>query len=199
MKTLWLLMVVAALQGTAWSQEVLAPDPDAVEKERARIESIRQQQGALFDEQERVCQSKFAVNDCLKGVRKRRIAMQSDLKRQEIILNNAQRQQRGAEQLQRSEEKAADSAQRQRENAEQPSSSSLEERQKAQDEKNLNHRMQATPVGSSPSAGKTAAPPDVQARDAYTEKQKALNERRLERDKRLKEKSTTSPGLPTPP
>lgn len=199
MKILYLLMVAAALQGPAWSQEALAPDPDSVEKERARIESIRQQQGALFDEQERVCQSKFAVNDCLKGVRKRRIAMQSDLKRQEIILNNAQRQQRGAEQLQRSEEKAADSAQRQRENAEQPSSSSLEERQKAQDEKNLNHRKQATPVGNSPSAGKTAGPPDAQARDAYTEKQKALNERRLERDKRLKENSTTSSGLPTPP
>lgn len=199
MKTRWLLVLVTVLQGVAWGQDVPTADADSLANERARIANLRQQQEAQFDAQEYACQSKFAVNDCVKAVKRRRLAMQSDLKRQERLLNDAQRQQRGAEQLQRSNEKAADSAQRQRENAEQPSASSLEERQKAQDEKNLNHRKQATSGGGHPSASKAAAPPDAQAHEAYTEKQKALNERRLERDKRLKGNSTTSPGLPVPP
>jgi thiol:disulfide interchange protein len=199
MKTLVLLVLVTVLQGVAWSQEVSTADADTMANERARIANLRQQQEAQFDAQEYACQSQFVVNDCVKAVKKRRIAVLSDLKRQERRINDAQRRQRGAEQLQRSEEKAADNAQRQRENAEQPPSSSLEERQKAQDEKNLNHRRQASSGGDRPSAGKTAAPPAPQAREAYTEKQRALEQRRLERDKRLKEHGTTSPGLPVPP
>ncbi|MFZ3219945.1 MAG: hypothetical protein WA174_07920 [Rhodoferax sp.] len=197
--TPWLFVFVTVLQGVAWSQEAPHLDADAIASERARIGNLRQQQETLFDAQENACQSKFAVNDCLKAVARRRRAVLSDLKRQERLLNDAQRQQRGAEQLQRSEEKAVDSEQRQREDAGQAPSSSLEERQKAQDEKNVNHRKQATPVGERSSTAKTAAPPDVQARETHTEKQKALNQRRLERDKRLKEHSTPSPGLPVPP
>lgn len=197
--TPWLFVLAVAMQGLAWSQEAPPVDADATASERARIANLRQQQEALFNAQENACQSKFAVNDCLTAVARRRRAVLSDLKRQERLLNDAQRQQRGAEQLQRSDEKAVDSLQRQREDAGQPRSSSLQERQKAQDEKVLNHRAQATPVGERPSTGKTATPPDAQAREAHTDKQKALNERRLERDKRLKEHRTTSPGLPVPP
>lgn len=196
--TPWLFVLALALQGLAWSQEAPQVDVEASASERARIQNLRQQQEALFDAQENACQSKFAVNDCLKEVGRRRRAVLSDLKRQERLLNDAQRQQRGAEQLQRSDEKAADNLQRQQDDAGQPRSPSQEERQKAQDEKVLNHRAQATPVGERSSAGKTVAPPDAQAREAHTDKQKALNERRLERDKRLKEHPTTSPGLPVP-
>ena len=199
MKTRWLLVLVTVLQGVGWGQDVPTADADSLANERARIANLRQQQEAQFDAQEYACQSKFAVNDCVKTVKKRRLAMQSDLKRQERLLNDAQRQQRGAEQLQRSNEKAAESAHRQQDNAGQSDAPSLGDRQKAQDEKVLNHRKQATAEGGRSPAGKTAAPPDAQAREAYTEKQKALNERRLERDKRLKEHGTTSPGLPVPP
>jgi colicin import membrane protein len=71
--------------------------------ERERIRDTRASQQALFTSQEAQCYARFAVNDCLIEIRARRRLVLGDLRRQEILLNDAQRKRRGAEQLLRSD------------------------------------------------------------------------------------------------
>ena len=100
MKKYWL--IVCCLLGSA----VLAQTPDgsvAVKAERQRIAAERQQIEQRFAAEEAVCFQKFAVNDCRDASRARRRADLADLRRQEILLNDAERKRKGAEQLQRME------------------------------------------------------------------------------------------------
>ena len=84
-----------------------------------------------------------------------------------------------------------------------PNRSLQSDKKKAQDEKILNHQQQAHPVGSQPPVGKSTSaldPKEVEAnREAYAEKQKALEKRRKDRDQRLLDKGTGSPPLPVAP
>jgi colicin import membrane protein len=81
---------------------------DASERaERDRITQERQRASAQHDTAKVNCYQKFQVNDCLSQARREHNAMQSDLKRQEISLNDLQRKRRGAEQLRKVEEKTS--------------------------------------------------------------------------------------------
>ncbi|MDB5848938.1 MAG: hypothetical protein JWP29_2690 [Rhodoferax sp.] len=76
-----------------------------VDAERSRIDAERKEVEARFKREEAVCYQKFAVNDCInKSSAVRRVAL-ADLRRQEISLNDAERKRKGAEQVQRMEEK----------------------------------------------------------------------------------------------
>ena len=187
----------------AWSQQDAPPDMVNLESERARIDSTRQQKTTELDAEALAWLSKFAVTDCQNKVSTRRRQMLSDLKRQEASLNALERRQKSLEQLQRGEEKAADRAARQLELQTGLDHTAQSDRKKAQDEKILNHQQQARPAGSPPPAGKSTSvldPKDVEAnREAYAEKQKALEKRRKERDQRLLDKGAGSPPLPTTP
>ena len=100
MKKYWL--IVCCLLGSA----VLAQTADgsvAVKAERQRIAAERQQIEQRFAAEEAVCFQKFAVNDCRDASRARRRTDLADLRRQEILLNDAERKRKGAEQLQRME------------------------------------------------------------------------------------------------
>lgn len=187
----------------AWSQQDASSGLGNQESERARIENTRQQKTAELDAEESACLSKFAVTDCQNKVGARRRQMLSDLKRQEANLNTLERRQKGLDQLQRGEEKAADQAARQMELQAGPDRTSQSDRKKAQDEKILRHQQQANPAGSQPPAGKltsTLDPKEVEAnREAYAEKQKALDKRRKDREQRLLDKGVGSPPLPVAP
>ena len=101
MKKYWL--IVCCLLGSA----VLAQTADgsvAVKAERQRIAAERQQIEQRFAAEEAVCFQKFAVNDCRDASRARRRTDLADLRRQEILLNDAERKRKGAEQLQRMEQ-----------------------------------------------------------------------------------------------
>lgn len=81
---------------------VLAAAPAAAESqaaERARIAAERSRVEAQFQGAERACWGQFGVNDCLADARARRRAALADLRRQEILLNDAERKQRAAERL----------------------------------------------------------------------------------------------------
>lgn len=82
---------------------------EAPAAERARIAAERGKAEARYQDEERACWARFAVNDCLAEARARRRSALADLRRQEISLNDAERKQRAAQRL-RSVEQRADRA-----------------------------------------------------------------------------------------
>lgn len=99
------LLALSLASVTALSQT----DTTAAEREvleRARIRQARTSEQARFTDLEVQCYKRFAVSDCLAEVHMERRDVLSDLRRQELSLNDAQRKRRAAEQILRSDEKA---------------------------------------------------------------------------------------------
>jgi colicin import membrane protein len=93
---------------TVQSNRANTDDRDASERaERERISQERQRASAQHDAAKVDCYQKFQVNDCLSQARSKHNGQLSDLKRQEISLNDLQRKRRGAEQLRKVEEKTS--------------------------------------------------------------------------------------------
>jgi colicin import membrane protein len=110
-KTLLAVLTVLSTLLVLPAAPVLAQPSDGmlaglnVEAERARIDTERKQVEAKFKVEEAACYKKFAVNDCINEHRAVRRTALADLRRQEISLNDAERKRKGAEQIQRMEEK----------------------------------------------------------------------------------------------
>ena len=75
--------------------------------ERLRISQERTALEAGFSSENTACYKKFLVNSCLDEVKARRGEALADLRRQEISLNDLERKARGAEQVQKTEDKAS--------------------------------------------------------------------------------------------
>jgi colicin import membrane protein len=103
--------LLLAFASGAWGQGDAAFGLDSVSKERQRIAVTRSSGYAALDAEDAECQKKFAVFDCQSDVAARRRALDAELKRQENSLNDAERKQRGAEQLERVEQKQLERAQ----------------------------------------------------------------------------------------
>lgn len=86
-----------------------APEPS----ERARIAAERLAAQTRFAAEEKACYNKFATQDCLTEASTRRRLAMSDLRRQEISMNDADRKRRGAEQMKRLEKKQESEAAKQ--------------------------------------------------------------------------------------
>ncbi|GAB3667990.1 hypothetical protein [Ramlibacter alkalitolerans] len=67
------------------------------EAERQRIKAERAAVAARFDEAHRACRARFAVTDCVHTAQRERNAALADLRRQERVLNDAERKRRAAE------------------------------------------------------------------------------------------------------
>ena len=78
-----------------------------VNAQRAAIASERNRLEAGFLSEDAVCYKKFAVNRCLENVDARRKSVMGDMKKQEIMLNDEQRNNKGAEQIRRTQEKSS--------------------------------------------------------------------------------------------
>ena len=76
--------------------------------ERARIASERTRIEAEFEQANKACYQKFAVNDCIADARAKRRELLADLRRQELVLNDADRRRRSSERLEEIEKKTAD-------------------------------------------------------------------------------------------
>ena len=75
--------------------------------ERERISAERSRLEATFTREDTACYKKFLVNNCLDEVKIRRRDALADLRRQEIVLNDDARKAKGAEQLQKIEDKSS--------------------------------------------------------------------------------------------
>lgn len=108
MKSFVLGFLLLSLGSFASSQigpvNVNAADIDA---QRGAIAAERNRLEAGFLSEDAVCHKKFAVNSCLEGVNARRSAVMADLKRQEIMLNDAQRKSKAEQQIRKTREKSS--------------------------------------------------------------------------------------------
>jgi colicin import membrane protein len=85
-----------------------AQDDASGTAQRQRIAAERSDAESAYRAQEKACNGKFAVNDCLNEARAKRRAILADLRRQEVSLNDADRKRRGAERLKANEERAVE-------------------------------------------------------------------------------------------
>ncbi len=76
------------------------------EQTRARIVQEKAKIASDYEAAKVDCYQRFQVNSCLADARTVRISRSKDLKREEVLLNDAERKRRAAEQLERTQEKA---------------------------------------------------------------------------------------------
>jgi colicin import membrane protein len=99
------LLLLLCLAGAGFG--VRAQDDPGVAAHRARIDAERKQVEAEFGDLQKQCYRKFAVNDCLNRARAQRREKLSDLRRQEISLNDAERKRKAAERSGNLEERSS--------------------------------------------------------------------------------------------
>ena len=194
-----LLLLICAtplLAQTAPPAPVSAEDYQRIDAERAR-------ESANFESQDAACYRRFAVNDCLKKVQSRRIAVMAELKRQEARLHDRERQLRGTEAVQRLEQKTLERKQRQDEIQAEGGVGAAQDKLREQQSKQAEHAAKAA-SGSAPVAAPSptgpAAADQAQARASYERKQADAEKKRQELARRLAEKAVKPvKPLPVPP
>lgn len=177
--------------------------PAAIARERSRIEAERRREDARFAAEEAACHQRFAVNDCLREVRVRRRAVFEDLRRQEIALNDAERRDRGAEQLRRTEDRMAPRAQQEeadrreaarREQRERDERAAAKRAEREQADAGRTVRAPRQPASGSGPDGAAQA----ENRRRFEAKQREAQERKAQRDKALADKAGKPPVQPLP-
>ena len=158
MKLQLFLLAIASSAMAAVAQT--APGPEA-QAERSRIAAERSQAEARFAAQEVACYQIFAVNDCLKAAKSQRRERLSDLRRQDLTLNEAERKRRASDRVSGIDER--NSAQSQQEAAAQRAESVQRMRQR-QDEMAKRAAERVRDPGSAP-APVRAAKARPEARD----------------------------------
>jgi hypothetical protein len=102
------LAAAKALAATAPPEgEPLAP---WLKAERERIKSEHEAADQRFDQAEKVCWRRFAVNDCVREARMQRRATLSRLRQEDLALNEVERQRLTATRMQELEQKQQDAA-----------------------------------------------------------------------------------------
>lgn len=93
-----------------------AQDADAERnRERERIRSERTAADARYAEAKRACNARFAVNDCVDRATRAHNTTVGELRRQELLINDAERRQRADERLRELEERNSPQARKEAE------------------------------------------------------------------------------------
>ena len=185
MKPLLLCLALFAAVSPAWTQTDAAD-----ESERARISIERKQAEARLAAQEVACYKTFAVNDCLVAARARRRDRLSDLRRQELSLNDAQRKRRSAERLSSIEQR--NTAQQQEDNAAQRAGAVTrqQERKDALDTRAAERsQAQASTPGGAPRTAKQARQREASSRPARAQRSHNAEEE-LQRSRQRQQEAT---------
>lgn len=204
-----LSLLMLACTGPLWAQG-LSDAQIAVERER--IGEQRRANEARHAQERTACYQRFAVEDCLRESRQRLRHQTDDLRRQESALNDMQRKRRGAEQLQRLDEKKATApapdgvkqqqareAQLGREDraAEHARSRAAMEAEAAKNRADFEARQRQRAEDAASAAQRRAAEPE--SRDRYQGKQADAQRRRADRERANAEREKPpSPPLPVP-
>lgn len=190
----WVLMVFGAIHIHALGQES-QPSLDT-------IEALRAQKNEEFDQLERACYMKFAVNDCIIQVNAQRRKMLAILKPQEEAIAAAERMQKAKEQLQRLEQKKQEALALSSEVSAIDPVASDNQKTQTQKEKVEKHQQRATENPPRLPAERTSNAPLpaelLKNEQAYKQKLEEANRRRAERDKRIAERDSKIKGLPQP-
>ncbi len=209
----WALCLMALCAAATGQTAGSAPD-SALNAQREHISAGRARAQARYASEEAACYQKFAVNDCLNAAKAARREVLADLRRQEISLNDAERKQRGAQQLQRIEDKSSpekrQQAASQRERAQEEHLGRQQraaekfgdraQKQAGESEKRRNYEGKQQAHLDKEAARASKASSAAAERSKYNEKLKDAQERkaRREQDRAEARKPPASP-LPTPP
>jgi len=189
------------------SETATAQAAGELQAKRLEIESVRARETARLDAADAKCQTRFAVNDCLRVSQLERRTVMTDLRKQESRLNELERSRRGAEQVELSRKKALEHAQ-QKQEADAAHAANLEaqaQKQKEQAQKREANRSIPTdraasspPVPNAPTGPSSAE--QASNRADFERRQAEAQEHRSELQKRQREK-TGKPAstLPVPP
>ena len=168
--------------------------------QRGVIEEARRIQTLRLNALEKDCASKFAVTRCLDQVHAGRLAVESKLKRQETLLNDEQRLERGRDQRERNREKAAAQAEKLANLANLANLENAPAVQIKQPKLAAQPLAQATsrqPVSSAQEPSLSVPERSAHAKD-YQRKQADVIARRAAVAKRLKDAGTKKTSLPKP-
>ena len=165
--------------------------------QRGVIEEARRIQTLRLDALEQDCASKFAVTRCLDQVHAGRLAVESKLKRQETLLNDAQRQERGRDQRERNREKAAAQAEKLANLANLANAPAVQIKQPKLAAQPLAQATSRQPVSSAQEPSLSVSERSAHAKD-YQRKQADVIARRAAVAKRLKDAGTKKTPLPKP-
>jgi colicin import membrane protein len=214
MKKIFFLLLVLSFNLMAAAQSGEDLFFAAAQKERERINSERLALEATFDVEEAACYKKFFTNRCLKESQLRRREAMAQLRLQEVALNDRERKERAAAQIQKTEEKSSPEVLRQaaerRAQALQETRERVQRAQEKADERGVvkqNEAINAAEAakraqGSQERAQARAEKKAAAAREVetYNNKQQEARERKASREQQQREQ-TKAPAktLPTPP
>lgn len=186
--------------------------------EHSRIQQERAKAAAVHEATKAQCYQRFLVNDCLLAARDQHNAQLADLRRQEISLNDTQRKRRGVQQAQRIQENAKQLEQTEQRGIARRNAANREPRQadkaapQAKAPKAARVKVQSVPSGPPAAknkpklAAKKAAPkqakaaPTAQSTAAFDQRMKDAQQHRAEVEARLKKnKNPPAATLPVPP
>jgi hypothetical protein len=191
---------------TANAQQTGSLAPTALEAERTRIQSERDREEELFEKTIATCYQRFAVNDCVREAKAKRRAVLDRLLREEAFIKDAQRRQKGADQIKRLEEKAQtrpvpqESGRQDDQVGPAGRQSELAEKTRAAPIPSANQTPDKKPPTQTGASGRPTAQSREEARKIFEEKQRQAQERKDQRDRALAEKAgKPSHPLPIPP
>ena len=213
MKLVLFLFCCGLSLGAAMAQSP-AQEKDSNALERSKIAAERARLEAGFQAEEAACKSRFAVNACLQEIRPRRNAAMADLRRQDLLINEADRKARAADQIQKTEDKSSLERQQQRAEQEKKAQQETERRSERNDQRGQSQAKSAADASANVEAAETRQKnSQSKAGEAKTRHEQAASnvldakvrsekaaQNQAERDKRLKDKSNSNrQPLPAPP
>lgn len=185
---------------------------DVQTKERARIAAERDQLETRFAAEEAACQARFFVNACLNKIRPPQREALADLRRQEILLDDAERKRKAAEQLEKIEEKGSEqrkqeAAEKAQENVRKGAAGAAEAAEKAQaqsqkatqaaERRDATLTNQARKAAEAPERAAAQTQAQTRAADLRQRQQEAAT-RKAERERRIQQAPATD-RQPLPP
>jgi hypothetical protein len=179
-----------------WAQPTPAAGVDA-QAERSRLQAERAALQAQYLEQQRACYQRFAVNDCLRQAKQAQRLRSDELRRQELVLNDAQRKRQALSQIDTIE--ANFSPARQQEQAQKERQAQDDQ---AQRERDAQERLDAAarPPEGAVRRPNAAPSPDPQYPQTQLDRQRQATQRQQDAQQRAQSADPKySTPLPIPP
>jgi len=206
-----LLLLCALAVGPALAQPAAELPTAGRDTEKARIAAERARLEAGFKAEEAACYRRFLVNACLEDIRPRQAVAMAELRRQEISINEAERKAKGADQIQKIEDKNSGERQQQRADQEQKALQETTRRAERNEQRVQSQgktaeqasanvsAAQARQKNSQTKAGEMRTRQEQAAANVQEAKARAdkAEKNRADREKRLKEKGPST-GKPLP-
>lgn len=206
-----LLLLCALAAGPALAQPAAELPTAGRDTEKAQIAAERARLEAGFKAEEAACYRRFLVNACLEDIRPRQAVAMAELRRQEISINEAERRAKGADQIQKIEDKNSGERQQQRADQEQKALQETTRRVERNEQRLQSQGKTAEQASANVSAAQVRQKnSQTKAGEALTRQEQAAanvqeakaradkaEKTRADREKRLKEKGPST-GKPLP-